>query len=910
MMLRATLAAVLALTATTLPAQERVAPLTMSFLPPELSQRNLCNAPDEPEKVDDLTVEGGDLELTDDHRIRYLRQDIRNYQRDDADRYFDFVDALITRLAQIDGGFAGIDEALARIELHLHAGRLSALENSGLVPELAQRRGQMSNAQLLQLSWYYRDGVGVAQDPHFAEQLLRDAAYGGHASALLEIARLQMQGRMIQGWDAPLDLTVTMAFGGILGDMTPGVCNRAERIAREYIDGEIVAPNPDVALAWRRFAADMGGAEAAWRVVEHHLSAPAEVRDQAEMRQYLRRAVDLGLGIESKRRDRLISSNAISAEDLEEMIGPNPPDDGRRAGRSLVPYLELAVNIDGVEADEDSMYLEYLTEISRMPEAPGQVFTRLGKETSTRKGRWAAEREIMEFYEEAVRRGDGEGAQLLAERLIRYRDDTQRLNRAENLLLDTVDRLGMASSMDRLDALYRCQVPQAPRLEEATLWSANYHGSTWAPMSMSATDLIGLDPYKDPEAIAKIQSQAIEGRSQGVANFAERLHSNGLASEPAMRLWADKLDRSDSALEDFAKLEFELATSPAERNLSVELFRRVYLNNGINTALDLAIALIEDHARDPETADELVDLLTRAGNRGEGAAIRLLSRLQADERDAREIYDQYAQIIEDRGDFLALMYAVPFLQDRSKLEDYVDRAVSLMNCTTKDTLEIADAYAIWQDAAQSYHWTRIGLYFEGGRSLSRLRLSNEQMALYRKGRVATAEELAVRAQEAGDPRAHRPLFVMAADPDRTSYDPQAAASYLEAGLDAGDRAWALASYRRAGPSIREIVDERRDMASFWRAAAETGDAAARYEMGMLLRDRAERASDLSQSVRWLSQAAEAGHDDAMVELGFALGMGLGVPRDAESALMWLERADVAGHPRAPELADLIRAATR
>ena len=722
----------------------------------------------------------------------------------------------------------------------------------------------------------------------------------------MEIARLALQGELVEGWDAPLDLTVTMAFGGMLGELTPGVCARAERIAQHYQRGDIVEANPDIAYAWRRFAADMGGAEAAWRIVEYHLSAPPERKDNATLRYYLKRAVDLGLTVPDKQADRIASSGAVSEEELRAILGDNQDHIGPRSERSVVPYLELTVNIDDLKADEDGLYLDYLREIARMAEAPGAVFTDLAAELGVREGRWKAEPQIIEVLEEAARRGDEEGMANLAERLVRYRDDPAQLNRAENLLIRAAERHGYAPAFNRLDALYRCQAPRAPMMPEATLWSTQYGTTRHAHVTMSSTDLIALDPYKDPETIAQIQSQALEGRPNAVAEQAQYIQSGALASETALRVWADRLDRSDQSLEAFVEMEFELATSPSERAQAVELFRRIYLNNGVTTALDLAIALIEDHARDPETAEEIATLLVQASNRGEGGAIRLLSRLGHPSWTPEAVYAEFAQVIEDRGDFLALMYAIPFLEDRTKVDDYVDRAVSLMNCGTKDADELGDAYALWQDAQMSYHWRRVGLSFESGHVLSKLRLSDDQMGYYAKGRAPSEADIAERANQDGEPLAHRRLFLMTADSDRTTYDPSAAIEHLLAGIAADDTSWALRAYRRASAEIRRGVEAAQDIAVIYRAAAEAGDPEARFSLGMLLREGAEDTDTLARSAGWLEAAAQSGHDEAMVELAFALGFGLGIPRDTEAALVWLDRAAAAHNKDAAPLAARIR----
>ncbi|WP_428926231.1 hypothetical protein [Marinibacterium sp. SX1] len=895
-------------TAQTAPAEARPLPLPLAFLPPDMAPQDLCNRTSTPTGQTDLTTEGGEEELTDAQRIRFLSGDILTYQRRDAVLYFDFINALITRKAQLDPGFAGVEETLARINLYQRAERFDALAASGLVAGLERNREALANNHLVRLAQYYRMGLGVPRNEALAQEMIRDAAYGGHAGALLEIASMQARGRMVDGWAAPLDLTVTMAFGGMLGEMTPSVCRRAERIAEEYLKGELVAFNPEIALAWRRFAADLGGAEAAWRVVEYHLNAPAERKDTAELRHYLRRAVGLGRNVTAAEADMLAASGQITPGDVAAILGENPSAEGNRAARSLIPFLQLDINIDGKTADDDSLYLQYLEEIATLPQAPGHVFTRLADEVAVRRGRWAAETDIIALLEEAARRDDPDGKQKLAQRLIRYRDDSVQVQRAEALLLDAVDRHGAATAMNRLDALYRCQLNDAPRRDEADHWARAYADTSHRLVGISATDLIALDPYKDPETIAHIQSQAVVGRPMAIANQAQRVQSGGMPSLVALRYWADRLDNSDQALEAFAELQFELATSPAERAQAIEFFRRIYLNNGVTTALDLAVALVEDNGRDPEIAAEIVDLLTRAGNRGEGAAIRLLARLRADRIPQGAVYAEFAEVIEERGDFLALMFAIPYISEH-RLDDYIDRAVSVMTCGTKDSDELGEAYALSAKPAMSYHWRQVGLAIEGGNVLSKLRLSDAQMGRFEDGRAPDAPAVAERARAEGRDTAHRRLFLLSGDPDLTSYAPQSAAAQIVAGLEADDLAWAFAAWREAGPEVREIVAGQVDLAQVFRRGADSGDARAAFAMGMILRDTARGPDDLARSARWLEVAAEAGQDDAMVELGFAMGFGLGIPRDRAAALDWLARAAQTSHPRADDLAHMIRAAS-
>lgn len=881
--------------------------LDLAFMPPSIEPGNICTPEREPVE-DDLTVDGDDNELTDNQRIRYLRRDIARLQAQDPEMWFDFIDALITRLAQYDARFAGIDELVARIELHIDAGRNEDLQDSNLVPQLRQREAEMTSAQKLMLAQFYLNGIGVEQDLPYAKQLITDAAYSGNPNALLSIARFELDGNPVEGWDAPLDLTVTMAFGGLLGRMNENVCNRADRIAREYLNGNVVSTNYDVAYAWYEFSAKLGSAEGAWRLVEFHLNARAPQKDNRKMLEYLQMAVERGITVDDTQLAQIKSAGDVSEEELRRILGYNYSEDTGRNRPSLSPFLQLSVNIDGDRADEDSPYLEYLRELTALPEAPGWIFTTLAKETLTRVGRWKGEADAIALLEIAVQRQDPEGMELLAKVLTRYRDDPNQVDRVISLFTQAVERHGWMTSMDELDQLYRCKLNDAPRMREASAWARAYKASEHQSFPVTATDLLVLDRFMEPRHTAIVQTQALEGRSQSVADFSQLVQVDPMAPDSKKQLWAARLNRSDQALEAFVELEFELATNPAERKLAVELFRRIYLNNGVTTALDLAIALVEHQARDRAVADEIMELLTKAANRGEGAAIRLIARLQSREgRPFEDVYRQFQVEIENRGDFLALMFAIPFIP-QERVDDYIDRAVSEMICGTKDADEIGDAYTVRGDAMMSHHWRNIGLHFDYGHTLSKLRISDPQMDQWRKGRAAGERETYERLVADGNLMAHRDLFRLTADPDLETFDPQAAAGHLFAlatGNDA-DTGWILTNYRNADYAVKAAIEARFDIGTLYQTAIEKGNIGAKYEYGMVLRDKARSPRDLAESARWLKEAAESGHLSAMTEYGYALAYGIGVPRNIREATSWFDQAARGGNERAGNLANLIR----
>jgi len=889
-----------------LPAMSQDRRLELAFLPPAITPQDICTTGATPDDSAETETDSSSTDLTPELRLSFIQRDIRNYQASDAVRWFDVISMLINWQAELDPAFAGTGEALARIALYVDAGRLAELSDLGLIDTVRQGPVRLNNAQRLAIAQYYLTGTGVRQDRDLAFSLMREAAYGGNPDALLAIAKLIQVGQEIPGWDAPLDMTVSLAFGGMLGQLNADVCARAERIAQFYLAGDIVAPNPDIARDWYRFAADLGGATAAWRMVEFHLDASADRKDNSEMLAYLRLAVERGITVSALDATRLRESPGVETAELQRILGFNHSADTARTRPSLSHHFQLAANPVTDEVAPESPYLQYLRELVRRDGAPGDAFTRLAQEIMLREGRWAAETQAMALLEEATRRGDPDGMMLLARMHLRYRDNPTKLTRAINLNLEALDRFGATGAMSELDAIYRCQAGDALLIDQARYWAARYTASQHEPVTISPTDLLTLDPFKDPETIAQIQSEALGGVPSSLAAFTERVQADPLATDSSHRLWANRISRSAKALETFADLEYNLATNPVERELAIELFRRVYLNNGATTALDLSVALVEDSGRDPAIAAEIVDYLTRAGNRGEGAAIRLLSRLTANHQTESEVYARFAKVIEERGDFNALTFAIPHV-DEARAEDYIDRAVSLMTCGSKNIGELADAHAIMGQPDMVHHWAMIGLAVDGGHVLAKLSISDRQMDFFDTGAAPSALEVAERARAEGAALASLTLFNLTADPGLPSYNPTDAAALLIDLLSApGQESQALSAFRRAGDAVRAAVEARIDMRPILLAAANRGDAAAVRDFGLFLRDTATSTAELQEALRWIEEAAAAGDTAAMTAWGEALAFGLGVAPDRAAALTWLERAERAGDMDAARLARLLR----
>lgn len=885
--------------------------LTLAFLPPDLPPSDVCNV--DPERFDEDETQVSEPEvpgpqiLNDEGRLKFLSRDIRNLRREDPDGAFDFIMALISRRAELDPDYAGFEETFDLIDAYLAALRLDELTQQQLVQSLNARIDEMTWSQTVRLSRLYLNGIGVAQDRDYAMQLVIGQAYLGNSDALSEVLRMQLRGDDVGDWGLSREETARLAFGGLVGRLNRGLCSRAESMAREYIDGDLLTPNPRLAYAWRKFAADMGGAEAGWRVVEHHLSATGVEKNDAVLGHYLRQAVANGFVILPETVDEIVESGARTEAEIRRILDRNHLRVGNARRRSAVPYFALDARMVTASIAEDGEYLQYLREIAELPGVPGRILTELAREVLLRQGRWDGMAEAEPLLREAVRSGDPDAALLLARNLLSQRADPAKMQEAETLLIEAVERHGEPDAMRALDGLYRCQVPDAPRIAEAAFWASAYKAANLEQVTVSPTDLAKFDSRHEPEAIARIQSLALRGHSGSSADWLQFLQSDMTSPDAALRHWADRVSLSDIALERYMVGEFELALTPAERRGAIELFRRVYLDIGASISLELAIALIEDRGRDNVVAGEVVQLLVNSGHRGQGAAIRLLQRLTG--RDGDDVYRDFAADIEARGDFLALMFAAPYVDDTT-FRRYMERAISLMNCTTKDVTELIEVHAARNLDQESSHWVNVGLALEGGNTLAKLGLSDRQMDDFGRG-LSIAEDMLDRPQTSTDAFDNlRQLYLGAADPGAPGFDAETAGASLGDifGIATRDQyIWAMTQYRKANPDVRIAVDARVNVRAALQDAAQGGDAHAQYELGMLLRTVAQAKEDLEISADWLARSANAGHPEAIVEYAFAIGLGVGRPADPKLALIWLDRGERVNAGRGRELRDMLSA---
>ena len=87
-------------------------------------------------------------------------------------------------------------------------------------------------------------------------------------------------------------------------------------------------------------------------------------------------------------------------------------------------------------------------------------------------------------------------------------------------------------------------------------------------------------------------------------------------------------------------------------------------------------------------------------------------------------------------------------------------------------------------------------------------------------------------------------------------------------------------------------------ASWYRKAAEQGDAQAKWGLALCYAYGEGVGQDYVQAVTWYREAAEQGFADAQLNLGYCYANGEGVPKDFGQAVAWWRKAAEQGDARA------------
>ncbi|WP_422049404.1 hypothetical protein [Shimia sp.] len=893
-----------ALAALCCPVEINAEPLKLEFRPPEIAPQNVCVSRSSDQDTIAFWEDWGGQSFA-GMKTALVKRDIKRLQHIDAKRWLPTIEKVILLLEELDPSYAGKNALLARIQAMQAAGEYDRIRNLQLVQQLASAANEASPRIQNALASFYRSGIGVERDVALADQLLISAGYAGNADALLALAKRDLSGNPVAGWDVPNELSVTMAFGALVGELNTTICDRTARIAREFRNGEVVAPNAELAREWFRFSADLGDANAAWKLVEYHMQSEEFDKDNDVLLRYLRQAADAGLPFAQIELGRLYEQGALVEQDLDQSLAlfRAAAQSNQRPGLTrLGLFIEEHEEVYPHLVEEK---IETFNKLATLPDAPGWVFTRLAAHAQLSQGRWVGIDAALPLLERAAELGDMEGTARLAQLLLAKDRSAVSFERAVNLLSRVVSLHGGVTPSKQLHAAFMCQAADSPRLVEASYWGDIEAATDTANVELSGAEIVSLVSSQDPSTVAVLQSQALYGRPSSLASWIKFLDLDPNADAELRHFWEVYSGQFNFVLEALAKLELELAASPDDRVAAFNLLRREFQKSGAEAAVTLARALLEDNSG--EVNDEITEILRVSARLGIGDAIQLLASLRSQNGTPHDVYLEYKELIERDGDFDALLFAVPFLEMPDRIR-YMDRAVSLIQCDYKNAMKLAHVAFLNGMEDLGMQWLDISAHLTGENAWAYRDLAEAKLAYEGSPAAVHAKELFELAIAAGDASAKHKLFDLMIDPDAETFAPERAALMIEQALETEDHETLsayLGRYRRADGQVKSVLEARLDLPQIQRVAAETGDIFAMRSYGVYLRETAEGASDLSASTLWLKRAAEGGDVTAMADYGQALAFGIGTEPDLGAAKQWLAAAAEQGNQKAGEIIRLV-----
>lgn len=883
------------------PIAANAATVDLQFEPPELDAQAVCN----PRLGDeDLAAKWADVDPANppETDTALIKRDFRRLLEMDAGRWFDVVAAVEANFQAIDPDYSDVNMVIDRIELLLAAGRVGDLTKERLVERLAAMDlTQTPRAQNL-LAGYLTRGVGIQKDQTQGEALLLQAALGGNADAILALVEREVAGKPVDGWTVPPDLAVTMAFGALVGKLDPLICDRVNRIAREYMSGRIVTRDPALAERWFRFSADLGDAVSAWKVAEMHLRAEDVVKDNRVLLHYLTAASDAGLPYAQIVLARLKADGALLPRDLAaaDKTYAAAAKASSAGAASHVLFLQAQSRRDPAWTRR---YVAALTELAAKPDAPAWALIAMADQLLAAKGRWAGKAEALALLERAIALGESAALEKTASMKVHAASTPAEFYALMDQLIQAVVSAGEVDPMLELSNAYICRAPDAPQVAEADYWARVALSTSTLAVDYTPQRLAALGATPDPLVEAEIQTQALTGRVSAIAQYIFLLERRG-GSREMLAFWEGYASRFPGVAGARANLALEAARSPATRRAALELFRKAVAQGEAGAGTKLAETLLEDPAVTAEDRAEALEILLPLADLGIGDALSMLPLADPDQfPDMKAVMDRYAQTVDDRGDFDALLLALPLITDRTVYADYVARATAITGCTFNEALRLTDAIGRAGDRGLFQRWLRITDYLaqKDGDALAELADVYSRYATDADQPKILAYYEAARA--AGSKVAIQRLLNRYSRRAAPQYDPALSAELFVDLVKVSapeELPHALNRLRGATPEIRAIAYRSIDEARLFLSAAQSGSPVAMREYALILRQGAASPAEVLESTDWLRKAAEAGEPSAMVDLAEALAFGIGTAPSRDESLEWLAKAAELGSDEAAQ----------
>ncbi|TNC50855.1 hypothetical protein FHG66_07755 [Rubellimicrobium rubrum] len=885
-------------------------PLAVPFLPPDVDLGRIC-VPRPPIHEVIQRWSEWDRQSLGDQSTEQVRRDLRLLRENDAAGWFDTIETAQNLLRQADPDYTERDQVIDRIDLAIAAGRPELLEQEGLVDRLFALGIDTSPGAQYFAARLLRDGTGVARDEARAEQLLVSAAYGGHSDALLEMAGLTSDGTKVDGWDIEPELAVTLAFGGLIGNVDEMICDRINRIASSYRLGEVVAQDTPLALDWYRLAAELGDFNSAWQVAQINLRAEGIEKNNEELLAHLEQAAEGGLPFAQVELGRIYEVGALAEKDVERArsLYRQAASIGNYEGLvRLASFIKALENPTPEDLEERQ---QALRDLAAQPTPPAFALIEMGDLAIEAKGRWAGESEAADYFRRAHEAdpADPTATSRVAQIGFRHAKTEQEFLDLTAELQEAVLASGSANGMDQLVSAFTCRSPAAPDRERSAYWRQVREDTDSVLAQPDATTASAEGGAIDAMTLARLQSQALAGRSSSLAALLELQEAYGLDLDPA--LLEDMARSSETGpLTEMARLELRNASSPQARAAALDKLREAIDAGEARASTELLNALIGDGISEDE-AVEVSAMAEPMAAEGRGLGMRALAMLDGDDAAANErIFTEHRDVIEADGDFDALVFALPFLADDAARNDYLGRIRASMPCNTGSALNVAKAMDALGRQDEADRWLDIAGVAAGANGSQIVAVADAMREVSDGPEALDASVSLLKEESEKGNRIALLRLVALADGDQPRFTPpkeELASLFVDLiGVsDVSDVPNVLRRVRRADPEVRSMVESQVDVRALYVQAAEAGDPVGQLELAKIVQAEAQGQSDLAEYARLLTASAEQGEPEAMYLLSTAYSFGLGVEPSLDTSRDWLFRAAEAGNKEALDTVRLL-----
>lgn len=834
-----------------------------------------------------------------------------NRMRDlDARRFEPIITRIQALMPTVKKSYDQTDALFDTVKLMLAKGEADKVRADGLVRKLLDIGGHPAGS-LNTLADYLIQGEGIDQDREAGLKLKVQAAYGGNADAILDLARLTEEGESVEGWEIEPELAVNMAFGSLVGVLDEGICDRISRVAREYDDGEVVVNDPNLSLAWYRFAADLGDTAAAWEVAELNLLSEKIVKDNDVLLKYLKKAADGGNMAAILEMGRLYAEGALVPRDREKAFDyfKQAEAAGNQAG--VIKQAQLLEQTKDTSPADAAAYEELLRRLIGRNDPPPWAFTRLARVIQARDGIWKSAPEVKPLLEEAVKRGDIEGGIDLAELLLREDLSPTTIARSTDLLSGAIHINGEINAIAKLQRVYLCMDPAGPDIEASDYWANIEAGAGNKTLDLAPDQIDQLPELKDPMVIAAIQTQALYGRASALALYQRYLKGAGY-SDQVLRFWAERAEVRRGATVEAALLEFKQNLEKGRINDAKRSIQMTGEGMTVDAGLSFARFLVNNYATDPESVALAKEILNPLAQSGSGRAVRLLQELEGANMDPLSSpLSRFGDVMRDQGDMSAQLLLAENAATNEDQTRLYHQAISTQRCDYDDTMALAE-FAIRHQPRDADRWLTIASHIAGDDAWRKVKIADVYMALNRPDTQKRGLELYEEARQGGEPAAFYRLVKYFANDASESYDPKKASDIFVELVQRSDMESVpekLLMLANMKPEIRRQVSQRIDVRGLYQTSAEGGQPVAMREVAKLLRDDARDSKSILASFNWLKKAAEAGDGEAMFLLSQSYAYGLGTRPALDAAQTWMVKAAEAGYPAATQVLKLNNAGT-